>query len=267
MPEAGGEVEFSILMQINLNRLNLNYQERGSGDTAIFFLHYFGGSSRSWSEVVDGMASTCRCIASDLRGFGASESPASYRVADSANDMEALRAALNIKRFILVGHSMGGKIALEWASRQPSGLQKLLLLAPSPPTPEPMSDSDRENLRRSYGDAKAMSQIIDDITAQTLPPEIFQRTLDDDLNSSQAAWNAWLDVGSRENIAAQMAHINVPVRVLAGSEDEGMNAEMLQREVVARLSDARLEIVPDCGHLVPIEKPQFVMETLRQLLS
>ena len=254
-------------MQINFNNLNLNYQDRGSGDTAIFFLHYFGGSSRSWNEVVDAMASTCRCIAPDLRGFGQSSAPAAYHVADSTDDMEALRAALNIERFILVGHSMGGKIALEWASRQPEGLQNLLLLAPSPPTPEPMSDDDRENLRRSYGDRDAMSQIIGDITAQTLPPEIFQRTLDDDLNSSQAAWNAWLDVGSRENIAAQMAHINVAVRVLTGSADEGMKAEMLQREVVARLSDARLEIVPDCGHLIPIEKPQFVIETLHQLLS
>ncbi len=258
----------------NIDGLDIGYQESGSGDVAIVFLHYFGGSSRSWTEVTNALASsgasTCRCIAPDLRGFGHSNAPENaedYHVAQSADDVEALCKTLKLERFILVGHSMGGKIALEWASRAPHGLQGLLLLAPSPPTPEPMSDDDRENLRRSYGDADAMSQIIGEITAQTLPAEIFQRTLDDNLHSSRAAWNTWLDVGSREDIADQMAHIVVPVRVLAGADNQGMKAEMLQREIVARLSDARLETVPDCGHLVPLEQPQHVVATIREMLG
>ncbi len=267
MPEARWISIF--IMQKQINGLNIEYTERGSGKTALWFSHYFGGSSRTWNEVIEGMASTCHCIAPDLRGFGASEAPAeaeNYRIAKSADDMEALREELNVENFVLVGHSMGGKIALEWASRQPAGLQGLVLLAPSPPTPEPMSDVDRESLRHSHGDTEAMSKIIGEITAQTLSPEIFQRTLEDDLRVSKAAWNAWLDVGSREDISSQMTRINVPVHLLAGEKDSGMPAEMLQREVVARLSDVKFEVVPDCGHLIPVEHPQIVINAIHNIL-
>src|SRR3954469_3094878 len=102
--------------------------DRGCGDRTLVFLHYFAGSSRAWAPVIDRLADDHRCIAPDLRGFGTADAPATgYAVNDYANDVAALIGALDIGRHVLVGHSMGGKIALALAARRPPGLEALVL--------------------------------------------------------------------------------------------------------------------------------------------
>ena len=91
-----------------------------------------------------------RCLAPDLRGFGESPAPgegwAHYTVDAMADDLHGLLGRLSLGRFIVVGHSMGGKVALALAARQPAGMAGLALLAPSPPTPEPMEPAERARL-------------------------------------------------------------------------------------------------------------------------
>ena len=242
-----------------IDGINLHYRERGTGDTALIFLHYFGGSSRSWHEVVNALSDKYRCIAPDLRGFGDSEATRrGYSIEDSADDMAALVEALGVEKFVIIGHSMGGKIALEWASRRPEGLQKVILLAPSPPTPEPMEEAERHRLEWGFGSCAAIRETLDKITVQDLSARVFERALDDSLRSSRAAWKAWLHHGSREDITDEMSNIEVPVTVVAGDNDQSLNAELLQCEVVERLESASLITLPDCGHLLPLEAPRRV---------
>ncbi|MBA3659529.1 MAG: alpha/beta hydrolase, partial [Gemmatimonadales bacterium] len=111
---------------------------------ALVFLHYFGGSSREWAGVMDQLDGEHRCIAPDLRGFGQSGAPETgYTVRDYADDVAALVERFELTRFHLVGHSMGGKVALAFAARRPPGLEGVVLLAPSPPTPEPIGAAER----------------------------------------------------------------------------------------------------------------------------
>ena len=91
-----------------------------------------------------------RCIAIDLRGHGDSDvaddvaPEAGYSVDTMADDVAAILHEEKVGDFILIGHSMSGKVALALAARQPSGLKSLLLLSPSPPLPEPIPDEDRQ---------------------------------------------------------------------------------------------------------------------------
>ncbi|WP_332369616.1 alpha/beta hydrolase [Spirosoma telluris] len=69
----------------------------------------------------------------DLRGHGDSEAPATgYSVSTMADDVMEILNTKGVRDFVLIGHSMGGKVALSLASQQPDGLQSLILLAPSP---------------------------------------------------------------------------------------------------------------------------------------
>jgi pimeloyl-ACP methyl ester carboxylesterase len=136
-------------MRFKINDTNLNIFEAGvenynKSRPSLVFLHYFGGSSQAWTEVIEKLARDFHCVAPDLRGFGASDEPAeNLALEDYADDVECLISTLALENFVLIGHSMGGKIALAFAARNPKNLRSLILLAPSPPTPEPIKDETR----------------------------------------------------------------------------------------------------------------------------
>src|SRR4051794_41017534 len=107
-------------MKTTSNGIGIHVEEQGSGDLALVFLHYWGGSSRTWKHVTTPLAKSYRTIAVDHRGWGESDAPAAgYSLADHADDVAGVIDALRLRRYILVGHSMGGKVAQLLASRRP----------------------------------------------------------------------------------------------------------------------------------------------------
>lgn len=231
---------------------------------ALIFLHYFGGSSRSWAEVIARLAPRYGCHALDLRGFGGSDAHArkGYSVDDYADDVAASISELNVESHVLIGHSMGGKIALALAARRPANLRALVLLAPSPPTPEPIPEAERKRLLHAHGDRLAAEETLGKITARPLPAPVFERCVEDQLRCSPQAWRAWLEGGSREDISIEVTRIDVPVLVVAGEKDEPLTADLLRHEVVRRIAGARLVTLPDVAHLLPLETPTAVAELI-----
>lgn len=251
---------------VNVN--GLHTVEQGTGDVALVFLHYFGGSARAWAEVINRLADDYRCVAPDLRGFGDSVAPAvEMTVSDYADDVVALTAALGLNRYVLIGHSMGGKIALALAARQPRGLAALILVAPSPPTPEPMTADERASFLAAYGDRAAIEKTIDKITARLLAPATRAEVVTDNLRAAHAAWRAWLERGNREDIAGQMPDVAVPVGIIAGASDPNFPPALLEREIVQRIRAARLVAVANAGHLLPLEAPADVARLIRSYLQ
>ncbi len=233
---------------------------------ALLFLHYFGGSSRSWIEVIDRLACDYTCVAPDLRGFGDSEgsAAASFTVKDYADDVAALVDDLKLKRFVLIGHSMGGKIALQFAAGQPSGLASLVLLAPSPPTSEPMDEAERMRLLAGHGVRFAAEETARKITTHPIHASMSKRIVEDNLRSSRPAWLAWLNHGSREDISGEVPSIKVPVMVVAGAADPVLTANLLEREVVRRIAGASLAVLSNVGHLLPLEDPKTIAAVIRE---
>lgn len=229
----------------------------------LIFLHHFGGSSRTWTEVTGLLSDRYACLAPDLRGFGNSDlSSGNFTVKDYADDVARLITAANVEGYVLIGHSMGGKIALALAARRPPTLHSLILLAPSPPVPEPIPDDERARLLAAHGDRAAAGETLHKLTTYPLPETIFQRTVEDTLRCSPQAWRAWLERGSREDISVDMARIDVPVLVVAGEKDETITVELLRREVVARIGGARLITLPEVSHFLPLEDPEAVAELI-----
>jgi len=257
-------------VRIKANGITLNVLDRGASVStanrpALIFLHYFGGSSRTWTEVISRLSADYHCLAPDLRGFGESDSPTNgYAVKDYADDVAGLIAAANVENYVLVGHSMGGKIALILAACRPSNLHSLVLLATSPPTPEPIPDDERIRLLYAYGDPRATEETIGKIVTRPLSAAKFERTVEDCLRSSSAAWQAWLERGSREDISAEMERINVPVTIAAGGMDKSITEELLRREVMQRIAGVRLMVLPDAGHLLPLESPVETANLINQ---
>jgi len=257
-------------MKFKINDTILNVLEAGvenynKSRPSLVFLHYFGGSSCAWTEVIEKLATHYHCVAPDLRGFGASNAlPENYAVKDYADDVADLISTLTIENYVLIGHSMGGKIALALAARKPKNLQSLILLAPSPPTPEPIKEDEREKLLASHGNRCVATETVWQAAGGKLPGEIFARAIDDNLRTSEAAWKWWLESGSREDISSEVKKINVPVLVAAGEQDEAMTPKLLKAEIVRRIKNASLIVVPEVKHLLPLEAPEKIADLIRR---
>ena len=100
--------------------LNLVCEVRGKGDTALIFLHGWCGDREYWKNQVDVFAPDYRIVTLDQAGHGESgKDRKAWTAASLAGDVQAVAKALGLKRVILVGHSMGGPVALMAAKRMP----------------------------------------------------------------------------------------------------------------------------------------------------
>jgi len=232
-------------------------------------LHYWAGSGREWEQVADELAPEFKCLMPNLGGFGGAPAPkGGHSVAAYTDSIVALIAEKQLTSFILVGHSMGGKIALDLAARQPAGLRGLVLLSPSPPTPEPMTDEDRTSSLRAYGNTAAALGTFTHITARPVSSEVKAQIIEDNLGSTREAWDAWLLRGSRENITNRLCDIKVPCTILVGDADAVMSPSVHGLETLPYLPEGtHLEIISGAGHLLPYEAPREVATLLRKFAT
>jgi pimeloyl-ACP methyl ester carboxylesterase len=260
-PQHAGEAR----MKVRTNGIELHVEQRGAGAPALVFLHYWGGSSRTWSKVVDILAPTRQCVAVDFRGWGQSDAPAKgYGLADMAADIDGVIAALQLERYVLVGHSMGGKVAQLVASRRPPGLAGLVLVAPAPPPPLGIPAQARAMMATAYTSAESVAVAIDQTLAgRPLGPSDRQQVIVDSLRGAPQAQVAWPSSTSLEDISAEVAAINVPVVVIAGEIDKVETVAWLQTAMMPLLRDATLQVLPGVGHLSPLEAPQDVAGMIR----
>ena len=89
--------------------LSIHAEVHGTAEPALVFLHYWGGTSRTWRRVTAELEGQFKTVAYDARGWGRSEKTlAGYKLADLADEALSLVKALGIKQYVMVGHSMGG---------------------------------------------------------------------------------------------------------------------------------------------------------------
>lgn len=101
----------------------------GSGP-AVLLIHGIGDSADSWLDVIPGLAADHTVIAPDLLGHGQSDKPrADYSIAGYANAMRDLLAVLDIERVTVVGHSLGGGVAMQFAYQFPERCERICLIS------------------------------------------------------------------------------------------------------------------------------------------
>ena len=118
-------------VRVRSGRLDLHCLVRGDvGDACVVLVHGNGGHARWWDALVPALVPGWRILAPDLRGHGESAwaEPPAYRIDDYADDLGALLDALVVGPVALVGHSMGGRIAVRYAAAHPERMRGLAIL-------------------------------------------------------------------------------------------------------------------------------------------
>jgi 3-oxoadipate enol-lactonase len=248
--------------------LEIQAEEAGEGSPALVFIHYWGGSRRTWSEVIARLSNRFRSIAVDLRGWGKSARHTDdYSLFTQADDVEGVIKALNVKDFVLVGHSMGGKIAQILAGRRPDGLRAVVLVAPAPPTPLQVSDAQKRTMLASYTMPEGIGDALKVISHRPLTITQRLQVTEDSLGGAETAKVAWVSQGMLLDISKQAASITVPVCVIAGSEDQVEKEDFLRKVLLPLVPHARFKTIEGVGHLSPLEGPDDVAKVISDFLA
>ena len=233
--------------------------------TTLFLLHFLGGSARTWDAVADRLAGSVASHRIDLPGFGDAAHLDAQTVAEMADHVAALIRDAAPHRWVMAGHSMGAKIAAVVARRAESGeaglegLVGLVLVAGSPPSPEPMDEARRDTMLGWFsGDDAAKrdeaSTFVDLNVGRSLDRKRHTEAVEDVIRMNRAAWQAWLMQGSREDWSAFVGTLSTPTLIAAGGEDGDLGPEAQRRLMMPHFEDARLVTLEGAGHLLPIER-------------
>ncbi len=221
---------------------------------ALVLLHFFGSSQREWQHVIPDFSARRRCIALDMPGFGDAAALGAMSVAAMADFVDSQILQQGVGPCVVVGHSMSGKVAAVLASRAPSYLHGLVLVTPSPPSPEPMSVDARAQLLAFDGSRAAAQTYIDGVTAQRLAGPWRESAITDAMRASLPAWKAWIEHGSQEDWSQRVGLLRLPALVIAGAEDASLGADVQRQSTLPHLLKGSLAIIAG-GHALPLENP------------
>ncbi len=259
----------------------IHYVDRGAGPPVVL-IHGLGGSSRNFSPIADELARSHRVIAIDRPGSGYSERPAqrSSALADQAEVIAATLTRLRIESAIIVGHSLGGAVALGLALDHPHTVSRLVLLAPAtsvftlePPLDSPMLERSWVQKVLAWTIAVPASRhFADDTLARVFHPQ----AVPDDFATAgggmlarrprQVMSNIQDLLALNEGLAtyqARYAELGVPVDVLYG-EDDAILAPDLHLSALEDLPTVHIERLPGIGHMVAHARPEHVLGLIRR---
>jgi pimeloyl-ACP methyl ester carboxylesterase len=239
-----------------------------------FCLHALGASALEFEGLRERLAETLDVVAIDLPGFGdaADDTRGGVTVDDMVRQVAQRIHENGATRWLLVGHSMGGKISSVVASQTLSGanglygLAGVVLLAASPTSPEPMDEERRETMLGWAADGRldeaAAREFVDANVGAPLDPADDVRMTTDVRRASREAWLAWLEQGSREDWSPDVGVLDVPALIVAGGADGDLGPEA-QRALNGRTYPRARHLVLDgAGHLLPLERPDEVADAV-----
>lgn len=266
---------------IQTSELHVHYEHAGEGDEILILVHGNFASWRWWQPLLEDMPAGYRAYAPDLRGCGDTEKPnEGYTIEQLSKDLKAFTEALDIHRFHLVGHSMGGAIALQYAIDQPQPLLSLVLVASAPA--EGLSASAEhhfslanllasDTLSRWLPTLALHRPVMNRAINHVLPglhegQELQSLLVEDALRMSPLALTAFVHALNHWDVQSELGKITVPVLILGGAEDPLIQSQALARTAEG-LPDAQLMIWPDTGHAPQLEHPQHFRELLLNFLK
>ncbi|MFH8342591.1 alpha/beta fold hydrolase [Streptomyces sp. AM6-12] len=249
---------------------SLEVRVGGRTGPTLVFVHYWGGSADTWDAVLRSLSPGQSTVRFDQRGWGASRTlPGPYDLERLADDLACVVAACAPGPYVLVGHSMGGKVSQLLAAREPSGLAGLVLVAPAPPEPPTTVTAEyRQGLSHAYDTPESVRYALDRVlTATPLPEAVLATAVRDSLATGPEARREWPLHGIAQDITRAARAIAVPVTVLAGENDVVEPPHVLREHLLPHIPHATLTTVPTAGHLLPVEAPEAVATALGDILG
>lgn len=249
--------------------LHIVYDVRGNGDTALVFIHGWCGDRTWWKHQADAFAGDYKIVTIDLGGHGESgKDRKKWSALGLAGDVQAVIKQLGFKRVILVGHSMGGPIALEAARRMPGAVVGVIgvdtLTNAEYVWPE---DRARELVASFEADFKGfMRSAIRGMLPDKVDPELLKA-----ISAKAEAQDPAIAVAifrdlPRLDTKALLKEAKVPVRCINSAGGFQFYAPTTS-EINKKYADYNAVLIEDVGHFPMLEKPAEFNKKLGEVVK
>lgn len=234
----------------------------GRGDLVVM-LHGIGGNKRNWHDNLPAFAAHFHAAAWDARGYGESddyEGPLTF--SEYADDLVRVIDHFGAGRAHVVGLSMGGRIAMDFAERHPERLGVLVLCATHRGFSHFPEEKKREfvRLRKEPLVAGGEPKDIAGPVAATLigrnpAPDVMPKLVDSMSRLHKDSYIKSIEATVYSDSHDKLGEITAPSLVVVGGADRLTTPEIAQ-EIAGLIPGARLATLPDAGHLVNLERPE-----------
>ena len=242
--------------QVRLPDFEMHYVEQGDGAETVVFVHGFVSTHRWWQPTLADLPKSYHAYAIDLRAAGGSEAvDTGHTLSQYAEDIEAFAVALGLDEFTLVGHSMGGGVAMLYAINHPERLKALVLVDPLAPYGMKIDQPTTDWLNSVQGQEEGQRAIV--LGAFATPPidAYLEQLVSDAVAWGKPAYLGTMEDMAKHDISEQLPSIDVPTLVTWGDKD-GVIPFAGIVEAFTKIPDCSLEVWHGVGHSGPIEIPE-----------
>ena len=246
---------------------------RGTRGAPLVFLHGVGGDHSAWRPQLRHFADDFRCLAWDMPGYGASPPPWEMNFATLTQALVELLDAFGCDKAHLVGHSLGGMIAQDFAARHADRLRSLTLVA----TSAAFGSVDGDYQKRFIDDrlaplesGRTLAQLapvqVPRLVGTGADPLGVQIAIGCFANVPAASYRSAIKLITAFDRRDTLKTIACPTLLIAGEQDRVAPAATMQR-MGAEMKNAKFVALAGCGHLANLEAPERFNAVLAEFLA
>lgn len=268
--------------------IHLSYYEEGSGRHTLLFIHGLGSNKKCWRKNISVLRNHCRCIALDLPGYGDSSIGSfPYNMSFFATVINDFVIQKELTNVTVVGHSMGGQVAMTVCLNFPALARQVFLIAPA--GFERFNAAEIQLARGFYASALIKALPVDQIRRNFELnfydfPEDAEFMIQDRLKlRATPAFNDFCKMIPkcvmgmlREPVFKRLPNLPIPTKVVFGKNDRLIPNPLLHptqttiaiaKAGTRQIPNASLELLEECGHFVQWEKPEQVNQLIVNFLA
>jgi pimeloyl-ACP methyl ester carboxylesterase len=256
--------------KITVNNIEMYYETAGSGE-AVLFIHGLGSSTRDWEMQIPFFSKKYQTITFDLRGHGQSQKPnGAYKMSLFAKDTAELIKTLNLSSVHVVGISLGGMVAFQLAVDYPQLIKSLVIVNSAP---EFVVRTFKERWQvfmrfaivrllgmRKMGEVLSKRLFLKD-EQEDIRQVFIQRWAENDMPAYLNALRAIVGW----SVADKIQNIKTPTLVVAADNDYTPISS--KEAYISKIENAKLIVIEDSRHAVPVEKPDEFNKIVLGFLS
>ena len=256
-------------IQVDGNKIR--YLESGDSKNILVLVHGLGASAERWNNVIPNFAKYYHVIVPDLIGFGYSDKPIVDYTADFFSTfLGKFFDALGIKRPIVIGSSLGGQIAAEYASANPNNVEKLILVSPSGAMKQSTPALDAYIMAALYPNEQSAKNAFElmESSGNEVDDGIVQGFIERMQlpNAKLAFMSTVLGLKNSETIMPKLHMIRSPTLIIWGSKDPVIPIQYADN-FASYIVDCRFYRMDDCGHTPYVQDPSAFSSIVLEFLS